>query len=581
LDFADPPLVSQPGASPWRVLKTQERQVVTLAIGPWIARETFWRNPAAKQISGSADLRRLVAPGCTYGYDVVAEVGRRLLVEAQPVRQIIALLAQSHIQLSASTVADLGRRFIVLLALAHRRCTQRLRQAIALQGGYILHLDATYEDKSPLLMTGIDAVLDIVLGNIKLPSEKAEGIVPFLRQIKDCFGLPLALVHDMSKGIQAAIDEVFPGIPDFICHFHFLRDVGKDLLAAEYDKLRQWLQAHGTVGHLRARLRTWGKQIQADPALQQALEQLPASGWPSQPLPQAPLLAAYLLAHWVLAGLQQGHGYGFPFDRPLLALAHRAQEAQTQLQSLLSADQANWRRNLPLANLAVDLRDLVQDRPLQHTLSRLQSHSQLFDQLRQALRIAPINGDQGLNHDGEALEMKALQQAVQAFSQQVKDRPDYSTTLVFQKMIEQIDHYGPKLFADPLVVSTPQGPRTIQPQRTNNIMERFFRDLKRDCRHKTGCHSLGRSLRSMLPDTPLVKNLNNPEYLKILLDGHPNLETLFAEIDPTTVREELVKAQQVPERVPRALQRFIASLPDSTPIRNFIKNAPSNSLPLS
>ena len=152
-DFVDPPLRSESSAGPWQVLKTHRRQVITLPIGPWIARETIWRNSATLQVCGSADLRRLVAPGCTYGYDVLVEVGRRLFVEAQSVRQIRAQLAQSQVCLSASTVTDLGRRFIVLLALAHRRCHQRLRQAISLQGGYILHLDATYEDKSPLLMT--------------------------------------------------------------------------------------------------------------------------------------------------------------------------------------------------------------------------------------------------------------------------------------------------------------------------------------------------------------------------------------------------------------------------------------------
>ena len=449
-----------------------------------------------------------MAPGCTYGYDVLVEVGRRLFVEAQSVRQIIALLAQSQVRLSASTVTDLGRRFIVLLALAHRRCHQRLRQAISLQGGYILHLDATYEDKSPLLMTGIDAVMEIVLGNIKLPSEKAEGIVPFLRQLQECFGPPLALVHDMSKGILAAVAEVFPGIPDFICHFHFLRDLGKDRLGAEYDTLRKRLRIQGTVGRLRARLRTWQKQIDADPPLQQALAQLPDWGWPSQPLQQAPLFAAYLMAHWVLAGLQDGRGYGFPFDRPLLTLARRVHEAQAQLQTFLGpaqkAQDKNGRRNLPFHHLLLDWQDLVEDHPLRHTLSCLQTHGQLFDQMRQALRIAPLGGDQGLNHGGEALEMKALQHHVQAFTQEVRARPDYSTTPVLQKMIQQIDHYGPKLFADPLVVSTPEGPRTIQPQRTNNLLERFFRDLKRDCRHKTGCHSLGRTLRTMLPDTPLA-----------------------------------------------------------------------------
>lgn len=575
LDFVDPPLLPPSSATPWQVRKTHQREVVTLSIGPWIARETIWRHPATGQLSGSADLRRLVAPGCTYGYDVMVEVGRRLFVEAQSVRQIIALLLQSHVHLSASTVGDLGRRFIVLLALA-----QRLRQAISLQGGYILHLDATYEDKSPLLMTGIDAVMEIVLGNVKLPSEKAEGIVPFLQHLQECFGPPLALVHDMSKGILAAIAQVFPGVPDFICHFHFLRDLGKDLLGAEYDTLRKRLQTHGTVGRLRARLRAWRRQIQADPSLQQAMEQLPAAGWPSQPLQQAPLLAAYLLGHWILAGLQQGRGYGFPFDRPLLALARRAQEAQAQLESFIADNQGDWQRNVPLRHLALELHDFLHDYLLNKTLNRLETYSQLFDQLRHALRMAPIDGDRGLNQEGQALEMKTLQQHVQTFAGQVRARPDYSLTPALQKMIKQMDRYGPKLFADPLVVSTPEGPRTIQPQRTNNIMERFFRDLKRDCRHKTGCHSLGRTLRTMLPDTPLVKNLQNPEYLKILLDGQPTLEALFAQIDPATVREELAQAQQAPEHVPRALQRFIAALPTPHPIRNLTKRTTANPLSL-
>ena len=341
--------------------------------------------------------------------------------------------------------------------------------------------------------------------------------------------------------------------------------------------MRKRLQTHGTVGQLRARLRTWQKQIDAEPQLRQTLAQLPVSGWPTEPLSQAPLLAAYLLAHWILAGLQEGQGYGFPFDRPLLALARRAQEGYALLQSLIALGRCeNWRRNLPFHHLALDLQDLVNDRALGHTLNRLQTHGQLFDQLRESLRIAPVTGHQGLNHDGESIEMKTLEREVQAFTEQVRARPDYSTTPAFQKMFEQIEHYGPKLFAAPLVVATSQGARTIQPQRTNNLMERFFRDFKRHCRHKTGCQALGRTLRTMLADTTLVHNLQNPEYLKILLDGQPSLEALFAQIDPATVRQELEKAQQNPERVPRALKRFIGSLLSPAPIKNFIQNLKSN-----
>jgi hypothetical protein len=41
----------------------------------------------------------------------------------------------------------------------------------------------------------------------------------------------------------------------------------------------------------------------------------------------------------------------------------------------------------------------------------------------------------------------------------------------------------------------------------------------------------------MLADTPLVKNLDNPDYMKIILDGKDNLEELFAEIGKSFVEE--------------------------------------------
>ena len=37
-----------------------------------------------------------------------------------------------------------------------------------------------------------------------------------------------------------------------------------------------------------------------------------------------------------------------------------------------------------------------------------------------------------------------------------------------------------------------------------------------------------RTLQTMLADTPLVKNLDNPAYMEILLDGKKSLEELFA-----------------------------------------------------
>lgn len=91
-------------------------------------------------------------------------------------------------------------------------------------------------------------------------------------------------------------------------------------------------------------------------------------------------MAAYLLAQWILAGLQHGCGYGFPFDRPLLVLAQRAQEAYVQLELLLAENQSgDWRSRLPLHHLAGELKSLVHDYPLKHNLSRLETYGQIFE----------------------------------------------------------------------------------------------------------------------------------------------------------------------------------------------------------
>ena len=169
-------------------------------------------------------------------------VGRALFIHCRTEQQIIEELRRKNISISPREIGYLGRKFIIYLAIAHRHSRQRLKQVMALRGGYILHIDGTCEGDSPHLFTGIDGIAQIVLDNIKLPSEKAELLIPFFRQIRQQYGDPIALVHDMGKGILSAVNTVFKGIPDFICHFHFLRDIGKDLFDKDYAIIRKRLK---------------------------------------------------------------------------------------------------------------------------------------------------------------------------------------------------------------------------------------------------------------------------------------------------------------------------------------------------
>ena len=131
-------------------------------------------------------------------------------------------------------------------------------------------------------------------------------------------------------------------------------------------------------------------------------------------------------------------------------------------------------------------------------------------------------------------------------------------------MIAQIDKYWDKLFADPIVVNTPTGQLTIQPQRTNNLLERFFRDLKRGNRRRSGTISLNKTLKSILADTPLVKNLDNPEYLEIILDGCNTLEERFEKIDSRLVTDRLKAEKKNKQKISPEMKKIIRrpDLPD-------------------
>ena len=181
-----------------------------------------------------------------------------------------------------------------------------------------------------------------------------------------------------------------------------------------------------------------------------------------------------------------------------------------------------------------------------------------FDELREAMRMAPKSGSQGLNGDGMDTDLQTIEGNVGHFRQRLADDPKRAAGQDYQKMIRQIDKYWKKLFADPIQVDTPEGKVTIQPQRTNNIMERFFRDLKTGYRRKTGHNGMSKTFQAMLADTPLVKNLQNESYMKILLDGKPNLDARFAEIDITSVRKQLSDSQKSLEKIPATIKKIIS-----------------------
>ncbi len=526
-----------------KVLKSREKKVITLDIGPFRAKETILCDDSGRCYKSNR-LRALTPLRCTHGYDVLVYVGRALFIHHRCERQIVSDLAGKNVSISARQVGYLGAKFIAYLAMAHHQSRARLNQAMILRGGYILHLDGTCEADSPQLFSGMDGIAKIVLDNIKLPSEKAESLIPFLKQIKREYGDPIALVHDMGKGILAAVAAVFKDVPDFICHFHFLRDIGKDLFEEQYVTIRNRLRKHKIRPLLGKKLKELGKTIDDDPRAVRAL----ASGIDGSRvdpciMERMPTLAAHAMVHWTL-DTSELDGYGFPFDCPHLIFYQRLKALRDMVNDGLI-------KNKALSRLWGPLTKVVEDTALKKAAAQMDKKVHTFKKLREALDVAVAQGKKGLNDDGRQADMKSIEEKVKSFRDEIMPDEDYNA------MIGQIDKYWEKLFADPITVHTPQGRIDIQPQRTNNIMERFFRDLKRGGRRRSGTISLNKALKFLLTDTPLVKNLDNPEYVDILLDGCGTLEERFARIDSHAVVERLRAERKQQQQTARGMRKII------------------------
>lgn len=171
------------------------------------------------------------------------------------------------------------------------------------------------------------------------------------------------------------------------------------------------------------------------------------------------------------------------------------------------------------------------------------------------MRIAIPENKKGLNDDGDE-DIQTIESQVRKFRYSDEVVALASNNGVYHKMICQIDKYWNKLFSDPIEIETPAGKFWIQPQRTNNLLERSFRCLKQGSRKKSGQRDLGPQLNAMIADTPLVKNLSNPDYLAILLKGQASLAKRFADIDIALVLKEEQENDKKFRQYPRGMRNL-------------------------
>jgi hypothetical protein len=530
---------------PLKVLKTERRLVKTLGIGTFETHITHLHRATQEQLDTFAShaLNELVAPVNRVAYDVLVEIGWLRFKHQRKVEEIADYLFKQHaVELSNSEIENLINKFIFYVAAVHQESTHLLKQFILAQGGYILHLDATCEGNSLKFIVSIDSVSRFVLKSAKIVSENADDIYEFLVEIVNALGKPLAVVSDLSKANIAAVQQLDMNIRHFLCHFHFLAAIGKALFEKEHQQFQKALSKAGISGQLKQlqkKINKNFKELSIDD-IEDYLKE------PNKLEKNAETTEMYLYAliFWILDHRSLGNGYGFPFDHRYLNFFQRLKvgyELLNEVKSLYSTQSDSDKMLWKLFHL---IKPIVGDSALKKNKSQYQTKLTVFNDLREALAIAPESNRKALRQNGQSVSDKPMPQIkieVEAFMQNLQHTINTVTDDSIKKSLKNVQQrilfYWDHLFAAPLEVEINSEKRLIQVQRTNNIMEHQFRAASYAYRRVHGNRSIRRNLQKVPEQVALVKNLENPNYVKLVYGNKDQIAKRFSQIDVEIIRE--------------------------------------------
>jgi hypothetical protein len=482
---------------------------------------------------------QLVPPQGNYAFDLIVAVGlARFRQHRQNGEMQAEFCSRYGLRLPSSTINALAHTFLDCLAAAHQSRALQLRKRLEEDGGYVLHVDGTCEP-------GTDTVFNAVAGNrgwtlagAKMSGEDVTQIAALLRRCVESFGMPLAVVRDLSPQIEAAGKEALSKVLDLVCQYHFLENVGNKLYEKPHAKLTaglRRLKVQSALRSLRKDLVRYSKQKGCLSAKQ--VEQCIQS--PQRLADLAPLQARRVVTYFVLRWLEDYgadlHGEYFPFDLPSLAFYRRGLQAYDWLVNLTTAANFPQVELSTLGTITRHLAPLREDAEVVAAAERLEKAEALFEELRGLLRLTSDPHDPVLHRrvpaDAVAIAVER-EKSFHAWMEQLRQRLvaecDADKVVDLRTVLGYLEKYQEKLVGHVIPRAGRAEPFVVE--RTNNVSEHRFGTTKQGLRRKVGTKKLTRMIQAMRPEELLIANLDDPEYLEILCGGNlENLAALFAQ----------------------------------------------------
>ncbi len=553
--------------SKMNVQKSTRRTVITLEYGEFVANETIrvcsnrCYYPSGQLVTRHSNhLSRLVQPYALFGYDVEVFVGMARFLHHQQREEIQRNLFTNYgITISTEEVSALAYRFLKHIGDLHKVKAPLLKQVLASDGGFPLHIDATGEIGRGTLLIAYAGWRQWVLGSWKISSERSDLIRAALMQIVEQFGLPLAVVRDMGKGMICATDEwsakYNPTVQVLVCHAHFLDDVGKDLLGPKYDELRRLLRHFKIRSDLRRLSRDLGRKIGTDLTESRKELQFWIDNENKYCLPQGitGIATVRMLCQWILDYHSAGQNQRFPFELPYLNLSKRCQKVRRAIdayQRIEIKDKVVYRSLIRLARI-VD--PVISEVPFAQTIKSLEKQATLFQRLRKVLRmegsISSEEASEKINNQFPS-DLEEMQKGLEGLTHWLKEHrpqrgPAQETRLGIDLILDHLERHGAFLWGHEIQLPEEIGGGYRLIARTNNTLEGFNRKIKHGERRRSGRKILSQDLEHLPAEAALVANLNRLDYVQVLCGSLNRLPDSFAELDLASKQQTLMGFEEL------------------------------------
>jgi len=569
-----------------------ERTITTLAGGVSKIVEEYFVCPRCKDvvtgrriIHHSEPLRTILPLNTKYGYDVEIEAGYLQYADNRQMEEIKSIFENAYgVCLPQSQIHELGIRFLMHMVANHYQSSPLLGKLF--ESGCVYHVDATCEAGRGMEMTIKEGWTGIVLGAWKIPTENEEIIKQHLRSTVEQFGEPAAFVSDLGNGMMAAISGIIREMclksRQLVCHMHFLKAVGSSILEASYKALKAQFKKLKTLADLNRFVKDTGDIIKHDAvAMREFVAKWQESGAQIE-LPGYLESVAVLraLAQWVILFGAQCSGEGFPFALPLTVLYARCVTALCTLGSLNEKNSFHEQSAKHAERLTRILQLPLTSQEVRKTVQELDAMNAVFTELREILRLekTDVYKQESDKQFPDELETVAkIKEDTSRFISTVRKELEAGNAtdahnVATRTILAYFEKYERFLFDHFATSYDASGNIFIKLiDRSNNVMERSYRDQKHRIRRRTGTKNLGFVFEHLFPAAAMIANLDNPVYRQTVLQGRTrgDLIDIFSSIDDLKVYRNTPMFQNdfeiVGGRLPKADKKIVGK-PDFTQI---------------